>query len=93
MRKEICEQKYQRCSPNVFSQIFIVTEQEILVEMSTCWEAIKSLYGAYFAFNIEYPKSSLAFLTFGQFYILGIQDNQKIPTLAVCVKSTLDQLL
>ena len=74
-------------------QIFIVTEQEILVEKPTCWEAIKSLYGAYFAFNIEYPKSSLAFLTFGQFYILDIQDNQKIPTLAVCVKSTLDQLL
>ena len=45
-------------------QIFVVTEQEILVEKPTSWEAIKSLYGAYFAFNIEYPKSSLAFLKF-----------------------------
>ena len=68
----------------------IVTEQEILVEKPTCWEAIKSLNGACFAFNIEYPTSSLAL---DSSIFIGIQDNQKIPTLAVSVKATLDQLL
>ncbi len=51
-------------------QIFLVVEKEILLEPAGCWDAVKALFGAYFTYNMEYPKPCTPF--FFQFYVLGI---------------------
>lgn len=69
-------------------QIFLVAERQILAEPSSCWEGLKSLIGAYFSFNIEYPLLSKAFLIFLQFYVMELKDSLQAPALASRVKCT-----
>ena len=73
-------------------QIFVVAEREILAEATSCWEALKATFGAYFAFNIDYPKVSKPFFVFFQFYVLNIKDSQPLPQLAARLKCTIDKI-
>lgn len=73
-------------------QLFVVVEKKILMEPVHCWDALKALFGAYFAFNMEYPKPCKPFLVYFQFYVLGIKDSQSVPNLAAQLKSTLDKI-
>ncbi len=54
-----------------------------MLEPAGCWDAIKALFGAYFTYNMEYPKACTPFLIFFQFYILGIKDKQPVPDVLV----------
>lgn len=73
-------------------QIFVVAEREILAEATSCWEALKTTFGAYFAFNIDYPKVSKPFFIFVQFYVLKLKDSQPLPQIAARLKCAIDKI-
>ncbi len=62
-----------------------------MIKPASCWEAVKSPFGAYCAFNMEYPQPAKTFLIFFQFNVLGLIDNQAICNLATHVKRALDK--
>lgn len=62
-------------------QYFIVAERIIIVENVQFTDAMINTICAYFAFDINYPKSLYPVLVFIQRYILGIRDNELIPNI------------
>lgn len=57
----------------------IIVEREVLISTENFSSALLYLFGAYYAFNIQYPKLPYAVLIFLQRYVLGIDDSQTIP--------------
>ena len=56
-----------------------VVEREILISTENFTSALLYLFGAYYSFNIKYPKLSYPVFIFFQKYVLGIQDGQVVP--------------
>lgn len=73
-------------------QLMLVAERQVICRVSTLWEGLKGLLGAYFAFNIEYPKPLRALLIFVQHHIFNVKDRQSIPNSVKQIKSSLDKL-
>ena len=55
-------------------------ESDCLLSAHTLGDALADLICTYFVFDIAYPKSEYALLIFFQHFVLGLKDNQKIPT-------------
>ena len=53
--------------------------KNILISTENFTSALLYLFGAYYSFNIKYPKLSYPVLIFFQKYVLGIQDGQVVP--------------
>ena len=72
-------------------QYFVVAERIIIVENTHFIDAMIDTICAYFAFDINYPKSLYPVLIFIQRYILAIRDNQPIPNVVTRVLTNLEQ--
>ncbi len=73
-------------------EMLLVGEKGVIAEVATMWEGLKSLLGAYFTFNIEYPKQLRSLLIFVQHYIFHVKDTQNAPNIVKQVKSSLDKI-
>lgn len=65
----------------------------IISETTLFMDALINMICAYYIFDISYPKSLYAILIFTQRYVLGIKDEQPIPSVVTRVLSSLDQHL
>ena len=54
--------------------------------------ALFGLIGAYFAFNMVYPKPLYAVLLFIQHFVLDIKDKQAVPNSVTRILSSLDRI-
>ena len=54
--------------------LYSILEENVIAEMSDFVQAFALLLGAFFVFNIEYPKKLEATLLFFQKFILGVSD-------------------
>ncbi len=73
-------------------QLMVTRERRVITEVTTLWEGLKSLIGAYFTFNIEYPRQLRALMIFTQHRIFHVKDAQNTPNVVKQVKSTLDKI-
>ncbi len=62
-------------------EFVIVAGRRVLTEVHSFWDALQSLMGAYFAFNVEYLKTLRALFLFVQQYVFGLKDAQNVPLL------------
>lgn len=60
-------------------QFFTVVERLVLDDCEDLVDAITALIGAYFTFNIQYPKALYPVFIFLQQFVLKLQDSQTIP--------------
>ena len=74
------------------SQIFICCENDILMESKTIRDALLDLLAAYFTFDIAYPKGISGILIFLQHFVLGLEDQQVIPSMTSKLISNLSKL-
>lgn len=72
------------------NQFFVVVERKILGGTSTLPDALCALIGAYYTFNMVYPNSIKAVLTFVQRIIMGFDDGDTVPTAVTRFKSAID---
>ncbi len=73
-------------------QMFVVAERQVVCEVETVWEGLRSMFGVYFAFNLEYAKQHRPLLIFIQHYVFNIKDSQSIPNLVKQIKSSVDKI-
>ena len=62
------------------SQIFVCCENDIFMESKTIRDALLDLLATYFAFDITYPKNIIGILIFLQHFVLGLEDQQVVPS-------------
>ena len=74
-------------------QVLVVGERQVITEAESLWEGLKCLLGAYFTFNIEYPRTLRALLIFIQHYVFKVRDSQSTPNVVKQVKSSLDKIV
>lgn len=67
----------------------VIVERESLI--TTFQSALLYLIGAYFIFNIAYPKESFPVLIFLQRYVLSIVDKQVIPKIVRQAVTTMNK--
>lgn len=60
-------------------QVFVCTEQEVLLESKSLQDSLIDLISTYFVFDISYPKSLAAVFLFFQHYVFNLKDKQTIP--------------
>lgn len=71
----------------------MVIEREIAMETNECLDAMINMICSYYVFDINYPKQLYPVLLFVQRFIVGIKDDQPIPTVLTRVLAGLDQHL
>ena len=54
------------------TQMFIVIDNEVLLETDSYTEALYALFGAHYVFNLEYPKKLKCIYQFLEEYVFGI---------------------
>ena len=69
-------------------QYYIVVEKNVL-ESDGVEESILDLIGAYFTFDISYPKKLYPVLLFIQHIMLNIVDKQRVPNNVTILRSCL----
>ena len=74
-------------------QFFIVAEQLILADSENFIDMLLALIGAYYAFNIAYPRQLYPLCIFIQHFIIKLVDKQKVPPVVTCMLSSVDALL
>ena len=74
------------------AQFFIVAERTVLESADDVTSALFELIGAYFAFNMVYPKPLYAVLLFIQHFVLDIKDKQAVPNSVTRILSSLDRI-
>ena len=57
----------------------VIVEREVLITTENFQSALLYLMGAYYIFNIAYPRQSYPVLIFLQYYVLGIVNEQVVP--------------
>ena len=62
------------------SQIFVCCENDIFMESNTIQDGLIDLFATYFTFDITYPKGVSGILLFLQHFVLGLKDQQTIPS-------------
>ena len=67
-------------------QYYIVVEKNVLLEIEG---SIVDLIGAYFTFDISYPKKLHPVLLFIQHIMLNIVDKQRVPNNVTILRSSL----
>ena len=60
-------------------QYFICGEKEVMFEAKTMLDSILDLIGAYYIFDVVYPKSLSGIFLFFQQQVFGIKDEQVTP--------------
>ena len=71
----------------------ILVENVVVAETSDFVQAFALLLGAFYVFNVEYPKKLEATLLFFQKFILGISDRSKLPSKVLTLMSNLKKAL
>ena len=71
----------------------ILVENVVVAETSDFVQAFALLLGAFYVFNLEYPKKLEATLLFFQKFILGISDRSKLPSKVLTWMSNLKKTL
>ena len=71
----------------------ILVENVVVAETSDFVQAFALLLGAFYVFNVEYPKKLEATLLFFQKFILGISDRSKLPSKVLILISNLKKAL
>ena len=71
----------------------ILVENVVVAETSDFVQAFALLLGAFYVFNLEYPKKLEATLLFFQKFILGISDRSKLPSKVLILISNLKKAL
>ena len=71
----------------------ILVENVVAAETSDFVQAFALLLGAFYVFNVEYPKKLQATLLFFQKFILGISDRSKLPSKDLTLMSNLKKAL
>ena len=71
----------------------ILVENVVVAETSDFVQPFALLLGAFFVFNIEYPKKLETTLLFFQKFILGISDRSKLPSKVLTLMSNLQKAL
>ena len=71
----------------------ILVENVVVEETSDFVQAFALLLGAFYIFNVEYPKKLEAMLLFFQRFILGISDRSKLPSKVLALMSNLQKAL
>ena len=71
----------------------ILVENVVVAETSDFVQTFALLLGAFYVFNIEYPKKLEATLLFFQKFILGISDRSKLPSKVLKLMSNLKKAL
>jgi hypothetical protein len=72
-------------------KIYLVVERIVLGKTRSFTKALWGLIGAYFTFNISYPKPYYNVLIFIQHLVLMIRDKQPVPPIVTRVFSALQQ--
>ena len=67
----------------------ILVENVVFAETSDFVQAFALLLGAFYVFNVEYPKKLEATLLFFQKLTLGISDRSKLPSKVLALMSNL----
>ena len=76
------------CYTTEESSFHIVVENEIILELPSFKYALIHLMGAYFVFDIAYPKALYSLLLLIQHHIFDLHDSQKsTPSVAEAVSS------
>lgn len=70
-------------------QYYIVVEKDVLLESDGIEGSILDLIGAYFTFDISYPKKLYPVLLFIQHVMLNIVDKQRVPNNVTILRSSL----
>ena len=65
----------------------ILVENVVVAEASDFVQALALLLGAFYVFNVEYPKTFEATLLFPQKFILGISERSKLPSKVLALMS------
>ena len=73
-------------------QFFVVVERLVLDDCKELIDAVTALIGAYFTFNIEYPRPLYPVCIFLQQFVLRLKDRQTIPPIVTRMLSSLDAL-
>ena len=73
-------------------QVYVAAERLLLGTVKNPMYILISLIGAYFTFNIVYPKPLHAILIFIQHFILNIIDKQKVPDIVTRTIASLDNI-
>lgn len=68
---------------------FLIADKTILDSQDQLVDCMVDLIAIYYVYNIEYPKPLNATLLFIQHFILGLEDNQKIPPSLIRLLSSL----
>ena len=71
----------------------ILVGNVVVAETSDFVETFTLLLGAFYIFNVEYPKKLEATLLFFQKFILGISDRSKLPSKVLTLMSNLKKAL
>ncbi len=72
-------------------QYLVCAEKVVLCECSDLADALQTLISTYFVFDIAYPKQMYPILLFIQRYLVGIKDEQPIPSSLIRMISALDK--
>ena len=81
------------CSSSEGVTFHVIVEQEPIHELSTLPTAVVHTLGAYFIFDIAYPKPLNALLVMMQHYILGLEDSQRDPPAVVEIVTVLKNII
>ena len=71
----------------------ILVENVVVAETSDFVQAFALLLGAFYVFNVEYPKKLEATLLFFQKFTPGISDRSKLPSKVLTLMSNLKKAL
>ena len=72
-------------------QAHLIVERRVLEEVEAS-SVFTALIGAYFAFNMSYPKPIYPILIFVQHFFISVKDKQQIPISLTKFMSSLDKL-
>ena len=73
-------------------QVHLTAERFLFGTAKNPINVIISLIGAYFTFDIAYPKALYALFIFIQHFVLNILDKQKVPEIVKRTLASLDNI-
>ena len=74
-------------------EVFLVIDNEVVMEINSYREAMFSIVAAHHTFNIEYPKSLKMCFKFLEGYIFGIATGKKTIAYSTGVRALMSTML
>lgn len=74
------------------AQVFLVIDNEVIIEMNSYREAMFSVVAAHHVFNIEYPKSLKMCFKFLEEYVFGMAPSKKTITYSTGVRVLMSKM-